>query len=223
MSTYVLIPGGGWGGIVWSQVAYILRTAGHEVFALTLTGLGERAHLASPDVDLNAHVSDVVGVLDYYDLREVRLVGHSYGGMVITGAADQCGDRIAHLVFVDAHAPRDGESAAELCGPSQFEETMKMVREHGESWWVPPGPDAPRFMTPHPLKTGIQHISLKNTALLAAIPHTYVCCTEPRHPWVAKSAERARAEGWRYREFATGHMVMLTMPNEFASLLLELV
>ena len=78
-----------------------------------------------------------------------------------------------------------------------------------------------RFMTPHPVKTLIQPISLKNPALLASIAHTYVCCTEPRDPW-DKSAQRARTEGWRYCEFATGHMVMLTMPNQFASLLLEL-
>lgn len=221
MSTYVLIPGGGWGGIVWSQVAGILRAAGHRVFAVTLTGLGERAHLASPDVDLDTHIRDVVGVLEYYDLLEVVLVGHSYGGMVITGAADKCGNRIAHLVFVAAHAPRDGESAAQLCGAAQLAQIMEIVREHGESWWWAPPADAPRFMTPHPVKTLIQPISLKNPALLASIAHTYVCCTEPRDPW-DKSAERARTEGWRYCEFATGHMVMLTMPNQFASLLLEL-
>ena len=141
MSTYVLIPGGGWGGIgVSSGDSASGRTSRLRG---NFTGLGERAHLASPDVDLDTHIRDVVGVLEYYDLREVVLIGHSYGGMVITGAADQCGNRIAHLVFVAAHAPRDGESAAQLCGPAQLAQIMEIVREHGESWWWAPPTDAP--------------------------------------------------------------------------------
>jgi len=223
LATYVLVPGAGWGGIVWSQVANILRTAGHDVFAITLTGLGERAHLASPNVDLDTHIQDVVGLIEYYDLRAVCLVGHSYGGMVITGAADRCQGRIAHLVFVDAHAPRDGESLEELAGPTAIEENREMASKHGDSYWIPPPLDGPPFMRPHPLKTLVQRISLKNPALLASIPRSYVYCTQPKLPWIAKSAERVRAEGWRYHELPTGHMVMLTMPNELADVLLSLV
>jgi pimeloyl-ACP methyl ester carboxylesterase len=203
-------------------VTNLLRTAGHDVFAITLTGLGERAHLALPSVDLDTHIQDVAGLIDYYDLRAVRLVGHSYGGMVITGAADLCSGRIAHLVFVDAHAPRDGESVDELAGPWAIEQDREMAREHGDSYWIPPALDDPPLMRPHPLKTFVQRISLKNPAMLASIPRSYVCCTQPRHPAIAKSAERANAEGWRYYEFPTGHMVMLTMPNELADLLLGL-
>jgi pimeloyl-ACP methyl ester carboxylesterase len=222
LATYVLVPGACWGGIVWSQVASLLRAAGHDVFAITLTGLGERAHLASPNIDLGTHIQDVVGLIEYYDLRAVRLVGHSYGGMVITGAADLCIGRVAHLVFVDAHAPRDGESAEELAGAWAIEEDREMAREHGDSYWIPPAPDDPPLMRPHPLKSFVQRISLKNLAT-ASIARTYLCCTQPRHPAIAKSAERAKVEGWRYHEFPTGHMVMLTMPNEVADVLLRLV
>src|SRR6185295_9033166 len=101
MRTYVLVHGGGHGGWCYQRVARLLRARGHEVYTPTLTGLGERAHLLSAAVDLDLHVTDVVNVLEYEDLRDVILVGHSYGGMVITGVADRATDRIGHIVFLD--------------------------------------------------------------------------------------------------------------------------
>jgi pimeloyl-ACP methyl ester carboxylesterase len=114
MATYVLIHGGWHGGWCWARVAPILRAAGHDVYAPSLTGLGDRVHLLSPSVRLETHIEDVLGVLSYEDLRDVVLVGHSYGGMVITGVADRAADRVSHLVYLDAFVPRDGECLLDL-------------------------------------------------------------------------------------------------------------
>src|SRR5438128_128006 len=102
MATFVLVHGAWHGGWCWKRVTPLLRAAGHEVYATTLTGLGERVHLASPNVGLALHVQDVVGVLEYEDLRDVILVGHSYGGIVISGVADRVPERLRHLVYLDA-------------------------------------------------------------------------------------------------------------------------
>ena len=105
MSTFVIVHGAWSGAHAWRWIRPLLRDAGHEVFTPSLTGLGERAHLASPEVDLDTHVRDVVGVLEFEDLRDVALVGHSYGGPVITGAADRVPGRVAEVVYLDAEVP----------------------------------------------------------------------------------------------------------------------
>src|SRR5713101_4428932 len=110
MATFVLVQGGWVGGWYWKRVTPLLSAAGHEVFAPTLTGLGERAHLAAPDIGLETHIQDVLGVLTYEDLSNVVLVGHSYGGMVITGVAERAPERLAHLVYFDAFVPTDGQA-----------------------------------------------------------------------------------------------------------------
>ena len=117
MATYVLVHGGAHGGWCYRDVARLLRSAGHEVFTPTLTGLGERAHLLSPDIDLDTHITDVVAVLRWEDLHDVILVGHSYGGMVITGVADRAADRVGHIVYLDAATPVNGESLAVIAAP----------------------------------------------------------------------------------------------------------
>lgn len=112
MATYVLVHGGGHGGWCYQRVARMLRSAGHDVYTPTMTGLGERAHLVSPRVDLDMHIRDVTATLHHEDLREVILVGHSYGGMVITGAADRAADRVGRIVYLDAANPRRPSAAA---------------------------------------------------------------------------------------------------------------
>ena len=112
--TYVLVHGAWGGGWDWRPVSDILTSRGHRVFRVTLTGLGERAHLASPDIGLETHITDVINTMLYENLRDVTLVGHSYGGMVITGVADRIPDRLAHLAYVDAFVPEDGESVMTL-------------------------------------------------------------------------------------------------------------
>src|SRR5580693_2298375 len=114
MATYVLVHGGGHGGWCYQRVARLLQAQGHVVYAPTMTGLGERAHLLNADVDLYRHIEDIAAVLEFEDLRDVILVGHSYGGMVITGTADKVADRIGRLVFLDAANPLNGQSLAEV-------------------------------------------------------------------------------------------------------------
>ncbi len=127
MATYVLVHGGGHGGWCYQRVARILQAAGHVVYAPTLSGLAERAHLLSPAIDLDTHVTDVVSLLHYEDLRDVILVGHSYGGMVITGAADRAADRIGRIVYLDAANPVNGQSLVDVAGP-----VIESVRPMGE-------------------------------------------------------------------------------------------
>ena len=117
MATYVLIHGSWDGGWAWKGVASVLQEAGHEIYRPTLTGSGERVHLASPEVDLNTHIADIVNVLRYENLEDVILVGSSSGGMVITGVAEQVPERIKHLIYLDAFAPQDGQSIADQTGP----------------------------------------------------------------------------------------------------------
>src|SRR5712692_8234402 len=114
MATFVLVHGAWLGGWCWQRVSPLLREAGSEVFAPTLTGLGERAHLLSLEIDLETHVRDVCGVLECENLKDVVLVGHSYGGMVITGVAERSAKRLSQLVYLDAFVPTDGQSLLDL-------------------------------------------------------------------------------------------------------------
>jgi pimeloyl-ACP methyl ester carboxylesterase len=116
MAIYVLVHGAGSGGWSWRHFAPLLRARGHEVFAPSLTGLGERAHLSGPQVTLSTHIQDVVNIFEFEELEDVILVGHSYGGMVITGVVEQIGERVAHLVYEDAFLPKDGQSCGDLGG-----------------------------------------------------------------------------------------------------------
>jgi pimeloyl-ACP methyl ester carboxylesterase len=231
MSTYVLVHGAVVGGWCWRWAAPYLRAAGHDVYTPTLTGLGERVHLASPAVDLDTHVEDVVNVLRYEDLTAVVLVGWSYGGMVVAGAADRAPERIAHLVYFDSDVPRDGETSAP---PSQH------AAYHGDGWRVPPEvtraeslllselPEeqrrwiAARF-TPQPLKTWTQPIRLAGAA--GSVPTTYVRCTvgyDPDDEDTRRQDERIRSEpGWRYRELDASHAAPFTAPRAVADVLLE--
>src|SRR6185436_14666879 len=127
MATYVLVHGGGHGGWCYQKVARLLQAEGHEVYAPTMTGVGDRSHLLAPGIDLDLHIRDIVALLHYEDLHDVILVGHSYGGMVITGVADRAADRIGKVVYLDAANPENGQSLVDVAGPH-----MLMAREMGE-------------------------------------------------------------------------------------------
>ncbi len=192
MSTYVLVHGGGHGGWCYQPLARLLRSAGHEVYAPTLTGLGERAHLLSPDVDLDMHIRDVVAVLQFEDVHDVILVGHSYGGMVITGVADRAPDRIGRLVYLDAATPVDGQSLVDVAGP-----VIEMVRPAGQmvdgvELVLLPSPEAGAFygvtdpddltwmtdrLTGHPWRCFEQKLELHNQAALWSIPQYHIVCS----------------------------------------------
>src|SRR5689334_2769925 len=127
----VLVPGACLGGWAWREVAARLRGLGHDVYAVTLTGLGEREHLATRDVDLDTHIADVLGVLDYEDLRDAVLVGHSYAGVVVTGAADRRPDRLDAVVYLDCSPLPNGMAIADVQPPEQRELQRSTVERDG--------------------------------------------------------------------------------------------
>ena len=134
MATFVLVHGSGGGGWIWKKVAQLLQDAGHEVYTPTLTGCGERVHLNHAGIGLETHILDVVGVLTFADLSGVILVGHSYGGNVITGVADRSPERLAHLVYLDANVPEDGQALIDLMPPPHGELYPGRSVERGEQW-----------------------------------------------------------------------------------------
>jgi pimeloyl-ACP methyl ester carboxylesterase len=225
MATFVLVHGGWDGGWAWKQVEPHLRAAGHEVLRPTLTGSGERMHLATPEIGLDTHVTDVVNVLRYEELADAVLVGWSYGGMVITGVAERVPERLRHLVYLDAFVPRDGDSLLGLLGPEGAGVLEQQARELGDGWRIPlPFPGATDRNTDVVLKTATQPLRVENPAA-ARLARTYILCTEkpdsPLFRHFTAAAARAQAEGWRYRELPTGHTAVWTMPSETAALLVE--
>jgi len=235
MATYVLVHGGGHGGWCYQRVARMLRSAGHDVYTPTMTGLGERAHLVSPRVDLDMHIRDVTAVLHHEDLREVILVGHSYGGMVITGAADRAADRVGRIVYLDAANPVNGQSLVDVAGP-----VINKVRPFGKTvdgveLVLLPSPDAGLMygvtdpgdlawmaerLTGHPWKCFEQPLTLTNEAALWALPQYHIVCTSTLATRDPALMERARAAG-RLWEIDTGHDLMITEPRAVADALLQ--
>ena len=229
MATFVLVHGTTGGGWVWKNIARPLRAAGHEVYTPTLTGLGERQHLLTPDVGLDTHVMDIVNVLRFEDLRDVVLVGHSYGGMVITGVAEQLPQRIAELVFFDAVVPYDGESAIDATGQTTAQEFEAMVENEGEGWLIPVqhGPnDVPAMNTPHPWKSWTDPLTTRNPVALA-LPRTYVRFTADKQEGeryevaLRKSWARVHYGRWRIVEVDAPHQI-LPDPASRAAVLLDL-
>ena len=236
MSTYVLVHGGGHGGWCYQRVARILRSSGHDVYTPTLTGLGERSHLLSADVDLDLHITDVVGVLHYEDLSDVILVGHSYGGMVITGIADRAPDRIGRLVYLDAANPVNGQSLVDVSGP-----IIEAVRPYGRvvdgvELVLLPSPDAALLygvtdpddlawmadrLSGHPWKCFEQPLELINEEKLWAIPAYHIVCTSTLATRDRKLMAEARSAG-RLWDIDTGHDLMITEPALVADALLAI-
>lgn len=223
MATIVIVHGMWSGGWYFQPTARLLRAAGHEVYTPTLTGIGERVHLGSPEVDLDTHVQDIVNVLEYEDLHDVVLVGFSYGGAVITVAADRVPERISQLVYLDAWVPRDGESVADLI-PGMAARMAEQARETGDGWRILRDPPQPR-KTAHPLRSITQPARLSGAAA-ESLPRTYVQFSRNSFyhaPVMARMAAEARAAGWRVRELAVDHIAPETHPVDLASLLLELL
>jgi pimeloyl-ACP methyl ester carboxylesterase len=205
MATIVIVPGATHGGWRWKEARLALQAAGHTVYALTLTGLGERSHLATPEIGLDTHVQDVVNVLEYEDLRDVVLLGHSYSGMVLTAVADRAADRLARLIYVDAVLPHDGESMFDACSPQMRATWEERARLDGEGWRVPPWNPPDWRSSPHPLKPTQQPLRLTGTGS-RTVPGVYVHCTvKSGWDFCAPLADRARERGWPVYELATGH------------------
>ncbi|HEX9019416.1 MAG TPA: alpha/beta hydrolase [Anaerolineaceae bacterium] len=240
MANYVLIHGGWFGGWCWDKVVPLLQAAGHRVDTPTLTGLGEKAALSTPEVGLDTHIQDGVSLIETNDLQQVILVGHSYSGMVITGVADRIPDRIAHLVYLDAVIPRDGQSLADTA-PMMGTFLRREANKNGDGWRVNPPrggtfgitqePDRSLVrskVTPQPLKTFLQPVHITHPDAVAAIPHTYIECTRRgmiiwllRRLFLRGSLPPTKA-GWNRRTIASDHMAMILAPQAVADLLLEL-
>jgi pimeloyl-ACP methyl ester carboxylesterase len=234
VAVFVLVHGGGHGGWCWQPVARRLRAAGHEVHAPTLTGLGERRHLLSAETGLDTHIEDISQLLFHEDLRDVVLVGHSYGGMVITGAADRCPERIARLVYLDAAIPQSGERLVDSSpGLAQFDDSRMTGGVRLGLW--PEGVIGPLYgvtdpalaewalprLAPHPWKTFEDRLALQRPDKVAAIPRAIVNCTATLHRRPAEMLPRWSNAAY-VREIDTGHDLMLTEPDEVARLLDEI-
>jgi pimeloyl-ACP methyl ester carboxylesterase len=235
MATYVLVHGGGHGGWCYQRVARELRDSGHEVYTPTLSGLGERAHLLSKDVDLNLHIRDVVALLFYEDLRDVILVGHSYGGMVITGVADRAAERIGRLVYLDAANPVNGQSLVDVAGPiieatrplGQVVDGVELVllpAPGGAAFYGVTDPDDIAWMderlTGHPWRCFEQPLQLANEDALWAIPRYHIVCTSTLATRDRALMDEAR-QASRLWEIDTGHDLMVTEPQRVADALLQ--
>ena len=232
MTTFVLVHGAWSGAHGFRHVRKLLQDAGHTVFTPSLTGLGERVHLASPLVNLSTHVRDVVNHVLFEDLHEIALVGFSYGGFVVTGALEHIAERVAHLVFLDAFVPANGESLSSHLGRPD-----RPAIEIGEEWLVAPavrefddpaeGEWVKRRRTPHPRGCFMEPVYLAQP--LEAFPFTrsYIKATvavadEPGAAAFWRAARYAEASpAWRYFEIATNHMLSSNRPAETAELLMK--
>jgi pimeloyl-ACP methyl ester carboxylesterase len=235
MATFVIVHGAFGGGWEWRGVAALLRGRGHDVFTPSLTGFGERVHLATPETGLGTHIQDVLNVLRYEDLDEVVLACQSYGGMVATGAAARAPERLAHLVYLNALVPEDGQSALDLLPPDMRRRFEGTARTAGEGWRIPAPPfeDDPRIAAfapgryvPSPLRGFAEPIRLG--PIPETLPRTYIWCTEDQAGLAGVAdlmrpfAERARGDpGWRFRQLAAIPDAYVLMPQAVADLFEE--
>ena len=237
-NTYVLVPGFWTGAWVWRPVTNALRARGHDVYPVTLTGLAEREHLATPDVDLETHITDVANLLRYEDLHDVILVGHSYAGLVVTGVADRMPERVRQLVYVDTGPLPEGFANADF-GPPEERARQEALVAGGDGWRLPPPPWAD-------LASGVDGVDDGTVALLTerSVAQPWKAATTPVRltgAWektprlgvlssftVDQMQAMAGAvplfrhmtgEQWRFEELPTWHWPMLSRPAELADIL----
>lgn len=203
-----------------------MRTAGHEVFTPTNTGVGERAHLLDERVGLEIFVADVVGVIEAEELAHVVLVGHSFGALTALGVADAIPDRLSRLVLLDGVVVESGQAPFDGLAPEVAAQRTAQARSAGGGLAVPAPPAeafgisdsddirwVARRLTPHPLRTYVEPLRLRHP-LGNGLPCTYLCCTDPCYRPIAASRELARRRpDWAWREIRTGHDAMITAPE----------
>jgi pimeloyl-ACP methyl ester carboxylesterase len=220
--TYLVVHGAWSSAWAWKRMRPLLTRGGSQLFIPSLTGLGERAHLAGPDVSLETHIADVQGVLEMEDLSDVTLIAHSYGGMVGTGVADRSRKRIRRLIYLDAFVPENGQSLTAITGRPQ----------RGDDWRVPANPLPPDTAaadvawmlprrTPQPAKTFTTPLAISSDANLP--PRAYIRCTRTADPdFFGQMYHRAKARGWPVREIDSSHNPHVTVPDRLAVLIDEL-
>jgi len=241
MANFVLVHGSWIGGWAYADVARALRTRGHDVYPVTLTGLGERAHLGRPEVNLDVHIQDVVGLLASEDLRDAVLVAHSYAGIVATGVADRAGDRLSTVVFLDTAPNGDGQRHLDFYPPDAREAMQKQVREQGDGWRLPfPGFER---LGPPPMLAGLD-ARARTMLETRAVAQPFATYTQPlrltgkggaRHRQVLIACngfrEIAAAQpqiaafltpDWQRHDLDTGHWPMLSAPGPLVEVLAKL-
>ena len=233
VATFLVAHGAWSAGWAWKKMRPLLRERGHQLFSPTYSGIGERSHRANRDIDLETHIADILAVLQFEDLKDLILIGHSYGGMVATGVADRAPERLSRLVYLDAFVPRDGQSLFDLQAPEARARMTEAARTAGDGWRVPPNPmppDTPQadvaWATPRrvmqPIRTFEQPIRL--TGAVERLPRNYIYCKRARPDDVFRQfAERARSEaGWKLTEIDASHNPHITAPDFLAALLDEI-
>jgi len=229
--TFVLVHGAWHGGWCWRRVSDLLQRQGHKVFTPTLTGLGERSHLLSKDIRLATHVTDVVNHIKWEGLEGVVLCGHSYGGMVVSGVAEQTADKISSIVFLDAFVPQNGEALSDLTGAATLD-LLRAATQRGDIGipartaasfnvnekdraWV----DA--MCVPQPIATFLDKMTLTG-ARESIAKKSYIRALNNANPGFDKAMARAKADpSWRTYEVPCGHDVMVDMPERLAEILVE--
>ena len=219
---YVIVHGAWGGSWGFKKVDSLLTETGSNVYRPSLTGQGERVHLATLDVGLDTHIKDVVNTILYEDLNNVILIGHSYGGMVVTGVADSIPNRIIKLVYLDAFVPEDNENLESISGNGTI--AFKVTNGYVIPPWVPEGKAPPKDV-PHPYKTLTDTISLKNPDRLK-IATTYILTVDkgadPKLDDFASQAERAKKKGWSMLQLEADHNAQWSAPEEFVKMLKEI-
>ena len=230
-STFLVCHGAWSAGWAWKKMHPLMAAAGHRLVTPTQTGIGEREHLANPSIDLETHIQDILNVIRYEDLRDIVLIGHSYGGMVATGVADRARDRITQLIYLDAFVPDDGQSHLDLNEPAR-QRIQELAKAGG--WRVPPNPIPPdtsetdvAWLTerrvPQPIKCFEMPIKLRGGEL--TLPRSYIYATRVTPADTFRPfAERAKSEpGWRYYELDASHSPNVTAPEALMRLLEKIV
>jgi pimeloyl-ACP methyl ester carboxylesterase len=246
MAVYVLVGGGWLGGWCWQGVARRLREEGHDAYPVTLTGLGDRVHLASPQVGLETHITDVVNLVEFEDLHDVVLLGHSYAGIVVTGVADRVPGRISQLVYLDTGPIPDGTALIETFPSDARRHIERQVEESGGGWRlpVPPKEELATFgsldglddarlerlrsrAVDQPFGTFTQPLRLENPAR-EALPKVGILCSFSLGKVQAIIASgnpvfrEMASPTWRFVELPTGHYPMFSRPDDLAAVLLDL-
>ncbi len=239
MANFVLVHGAWHGGWCWQRVTSLLQQQGHRVYALTLTGLGERAHLLSPTITLDTHVDDVISTIEVEELHDVILAVHSYAGMIGTAVADRIGKHLKHLVYVDAVIPQPGESWSSTQSAATQQQRMAAAKASTRFSFPPPDPEvfglqgidrewAKRRQTPHPGNTYQATLDF-DVRRVATVPRTFISCTEPALATIDPSRLHAKdPKFWEgtwlpagFVEIKTGHDSMISEPAALAKILLD--
>jgi len=232
VATVVLAHGAWSSAWAWKKVRPLMAASGHSFFTPTYTGLGERAHLANPSNDLETHIQDVLGVIEVEELRDFVLIGHSYGGMVATGVADRARDRVAHLIYLDAFVPMDGQSLSDLVPEAQRLRMRDSVKA-GDGWRVTPNPVSAdtspedqawvsRHRLPQSIKCFEQPLGLQGGL---SVPRSFIQCKRyaAQGPF-GQFAQRAKTEtGWRFYELDASHSPNITAPELLVKTLNEAI